>query len=73
MEKLKLIIIDFVNFNLYYFIIYIILFIIVFYLIITDDRFSLKKKIIFIIINLLFLALSIFIEKTPILIIKDLF
>jgi hypothetical protein len=73
METLKIIIINFINLNLYYFIVYIILFIIVFYLIMTDDRFSLKKKMIFIIISFFFLALSIFIEKTPILIIKDLF
>lgn len=73
MEKLILTIVNLIKINYNYFIIFIILLTIVLYLVITDNRFSIKNKIIFILISFLFLILSIFIQKTPILIIRDLF
>jgi len=55
------------------FIIYVLVLVIIIYLILTDNRFNLKRKIIFIIINIIFIIFSLIINKSPILIIKDLF
>lgn len=52
---------------------YLVLISLVIYLVITDDRFTRNRKVIFIIGFFLFLILSVYIEKTPYLIIKDLF
>ena len=52
---------------------YLVLLSLVIYLVITDDRFTRNRKVIFIICFFLFLILSVYIEKSPYLIIKDLF
>jgi len=55
------------------FVFYLIILLIILLLILTDNRFSFSRKIIFIIINILFLIISLIINESPLLIIKDLF
>lgn len=48
-------------------------FLLVIYLVITDDRFSTNRKYFFILLCILLIIISIYLEKAPYLIIKDLF
>jgi hypothetical protein len=59
------------NFLTYY--PYIIIYFIIIFLVLTDNRFIFNRKIIFIILNLLFFILCFYIQKSPYYIIKDLF
>lgn len=61
------------NYQFYFFFFEFLFILFIIYLVITDDRFLLNRKIIFILIILFLIIFSFYIDKTPYLIIKDLF
>ena len=61
------------NQEIFYLLIQIFLFFILIVLVITDDRFSTKRKYLFFFLTLMFWIISFYINKAPMLIIKDLF